>query len=191
MKPRIARKGEICLKQYRFLGLFIVCIMLVGCQKAADTTIHVTTDSVRESTEPTSESLLLKQNFMLIQTDAAHFPQSQGVFDIQSDQMTVVKQYIPVDNLNIIQDNKLNADGSQDTNQVAEDVMKTFPDQTYDADPYKVYETVITDITVSIDDSQLLIKGADNYQQLFTFQNDNSTQVKDQNDVIYEVRISK
>lgn len=180
------------MKSYpMFWLMFIGIILFAGCQKVNEKTVHVTTESVKESSIIANESQLLNQNFMLIQAGSAEFPQSQGIFDIQKNKMTIVKQYVPTDNPNITKEYELKANAPQESHQVAEDVSNTFPGKQYDANPYKVYEIVIEDITVKLVDRQLVISGANHYQQIFVFQNAENTQVKDRNGVFYDVRTSK
>lgn len=165
------------------LGLLFV--VLSACQRTEQDFL---TQPVKEVL-PTKENLTTQQNFLLLQKDSQLFPQSQGVYDVIGDQLTIVKQYVPAVDSTKMQANTIVIEQKK-LEQVKQDFQRSFPGLQYEDDPYKVYEQKFTQTKIDLYDGYFVLRAQPSFEQTFQFVNNSDTTVIDDNGTIYEIQYS-
>lgn len=175
------------MKNWCYLFILIGLLgFLTGCQTNIGKVKPVQKPVVEAI--PKKEDLATHQNFMLIQVEKATFPQNQGVYDVVNNQVTIVKQYIPKKNPNVLSNSDFNAKGIVTEDQIHQDVSKTFPGVVYKADPYQVYEIKLKQVRIELTKDGFTIHAENEYAVYFRFLDAQETKVKDENGVIYEIQ---
>lgn len=81
---------KVCL----VLCSFFCSLLLASCgqENQAIKTSEPTTATATKLSSTNAENV----DLMLIQEESSQFPQSQGVYDLQGEELTIVKQYLPM-----------------------------------------------------------------------------------------------
>lgn len=81
---------KVCL----VLCSFFCSLLLASCgqENKAIKTSEPTTATATKLRSTNAENV----DLMLIQEESSQFPQSQGVYDLQGEELTIVKQYLPM-----------------------------------------------------------------------------------------------
>lgn len=167
-------------------GVTGLLVFLTGCQTNIEQVKPVQKPVVE--VVPKKEDLATHQNFMLIQIEKSVFPQNQGVYDVVNHQVTIVKQYIPEKNPNVLSNSDFNAKGIMMEDQIHQDVSKTFPGVVYKANPYQVYEIKLKQVRIELTKTGFILHAETGYTADFQFVDAQETKVKDENGVIYEIQ---
>ncbi|WP_430609227.1 hypothetical protein [Enterococcus sp. DIV0876] len=131
-----------------------------------------------------------ESDMMLIQTESPSFPQSQGVYDFHENKLTIVKQYLPMAD---IEDDSV-ADPQSATayeKQINDDFDRHFSHTSLKMtdDPYQIYQADFTKASYMIENDRLIFKTDD---QTFTFIFDPETkQAVDENGVRYDIQVDE
>lgn len=173
-------------KQFMIGALGLLVIGLSGCQQTVES--EFVTQPVKEVL-PTKENLTTQQNFLLLQKDSQLFPQSQGVYDVVKDQLTIVKQYVPTLDTSKIRANAVVIEQKK-LEQVKQDFKRSFPGLIYEDDPYRVYEQKFTQTTVELHPTYFILRAQPDFEQKFQFVDESDTKVTDENGTIYEIQYS-
>ncbi len=131
-----------------------------------------------------------ESDLLLIQTDSPSFPQSQGVYDYHEHALTIVKQYLPIADIeeDSVADPQTVAAYEK---QINDDFERHFSQTSIKMtdDPYQIYQADFTDASYTIENDRLLLKTAD---QTFTFIFDTaSKQAIDENGVRYDIQVDE
>ena len=128
-------------------------------------------------------------DLMLIQDESVIFPQSQGVYDFHENELTIVKQYLPMADL---EDSSASAsDVTLYEGQIESDFQRHFSHSEVQLsnDPYQIYEITYQDASYTVEGKHLTIK-ADGRTFEFTLDLDNQ-QAYDQNGVSYDIQVDQ
>lgn len=168
-------------KNYFLVMISFSSLFFAGCQPTPEV-IETSDALIVESTPIDQEELT---GVLLIQEEARSFPQNQGVFDFNHGELTIVKQYIPdtydKDYLTIKE---------IDMDPIQKDFEKTFPNKTWNGDPYMVYQETFSPITLVITEETVELTG-ENFEKTFSFEDSDKQHVYDENNVLYSIQYDK
>lgn len=172
-------------KRIIWIVLVLSVFFLSGCKKEAAVLIQQPVKEVL----PTKENLSTNQNFLLLQKSSEVFPQSQGVYDVIGEQLTIVKQYAPVVESEQAQGNSVALEQKK-LDQIKQDFNQSFPSLSYEGDLYQVYEQKFHQTRVTLHEGYFTLSATPAFTQNFYFVGESDTQVKDENGTLYEIQYS-
>ncbi|WP_122646969.1 hypothetical protein [Enterococcus mediterraneensis] len=173
-------------KKTMFTGILsLVLLFLVSCTPKE--TPPPDDSSVSREEQIQKPKLELESDEMIImQVDNHGFPQSQGVYDVHENALTIVKQYIPDDD-ETINSEKMSDLFQEKIDMIQKDFDENFAGQELSDDLFKVYERKVPNINVSLDGQELILKGKD-FKKIFNFVVGSTVRVLDANNVEYKIK---
>ncbi|OTN76613.1 hypothetical protein A5886_001691 [Enterococcus sp. 8G7_MSG3316] len=131
-----------------------------------------------------------ESDLMLIQTNSPSFPQSQGVYDYHDHALTIVKQYLPM--AEIEEEDAADPQAATDyEKQIRADFDRHFSHtaEKMTDDPYQIYEADFDKASYTIENDRLILSTK---TQTFTFIFDpESKQAIDDNGVRYDIQVDE
>jgi uncharacterized protein YcfL len=175
-------KRKVCI----LFCSFFCSLLLASCEQ--DQTISATSEPSTVMETKLSSTNTKKVDLMLIQVDSSQFPQSQGVYDLHGEKLTIVKQYLPMtDNSGDDLDNP----SAEIKQRIEADFKKNFAatNLQLEEDPFKIYETTFQGASFSIEGNRLYLR-ADGVELEFNY-NEKTNRAFDENNVRYEVQVDQ
>ncbi|MGH0007383.1 hypothetical protein [Enterococcus gallinarum] len=175
---------KVCL----VLCSFFCSLLLASCgqENQAIKTSEPTTATATKLSSTNAENV----DLMLIQEESSQFPQSQGVYDLQGEELTIVKQYLPMTESS--GDETLSGSALKKRNETIQaDFEKNFASANLRLkdDPFEIYETTLHGASFSIDEKYLFLRA---HGLELKFQYDEATnRAYDENNVRYEVQVDQ
>lgn len=173
-------------KKTLFISILgLVLLFLVSCttketQPPADGNVSGKEHIQKPKLELESDEMII------MQIDNHGFPQSQGVYDVHENTLTIVKQYIPDDD-ETINSEKMSDLFQEKIDTIQKDFDENFSGQALSDDLFKVYERKVPNINVSLDGHDLILKGKD-FKKIFSFVVGSTKRVVDTNNVEYKIK---
>lgn len=170
---------------------FTVCFAVLLLASCGEEELSID-DSKEVSETVTSASKAVENgdlDLMLIQDESVIFPQSQGVYDFHENELTIVKQYLPMADL---EDSSASAsDVALYEGQIESDFQRHFSHSEVQLsnDPYQIYETTYQDASYIVEGKRLTIM-ADGRTFEFTL-DPNNQKAYDQNGVSYDIQVDQ
>ncbi|WP_291292980.1 hypothetical protein [Enterococcus sp.] len=175
---------KVCFGLYAFF----CSLLLASCgqENQAIKTSEPTSSTATKLSSTHAENI----DLMLIQEESSQFPQSQGVYDLQGKELTIVKQYLPMtENSN---DENLSGPALKKRNETIQaDFDKNFSSANLRLkdDPFEIYETTFQGASFSIDGKTLYLR-ADGLELKFHY-DEATNRAYDENNVRYEVQVDQ
>ena len=140
---------KVCL----VLCSFFCSLLLASCgqENQAIKTSEPTTATATKLSSTNAENV----DLMLIQEESSQFPQSQGVYDLQGEELTIVKQYLPMTESS--SDETLSGSALKKEMKRSKQTLKNFASANLRLkdDPFEIYETTLHGASFSIDGKYL------------------------------------